>query len=145
MFFFVVPPGCVFIMGCPDVVCQVWTEGDLDMDVFLSFPSTLETSDVADRDSYRIHPRFTVKCAHGTLFVFSYFDDLHFCHEARCSPTVVTGESSHRFAFVFRWLALPRYFYADPRFKHGMYLTEELRQREKKKKAENARKKRQRG
>jgi len=126
----------------PDAACQVWTEGDLDMDIYLSFPSSLERSAVQNRKSYRIHPRFTIKCTHGTLFVFSHVDDLHFCHEARCSNTVVAGESSHRFAFVFRWLELRRLFHADPCCKHGQYLTEALRQCETDKKAQKAKRRR---
>lgn len=103
----------------------------MDMDVFLSFPKSLDRTDVGHRKSYRIHPRFTVKCTHGTLFVFSYIDDLHFCHEAKCSPDLLTGESSHRFAFVFRWLSLRRLFHVEAAHAHGQYLTPEMRVQEK--------------
>jgi len=114
------------------------------MDVFLSFPSSLDISAVSDRESYKIHPRFTIKCTHGTLFVLSYYDDLHFCHEARCSDTVVAGESSHRIAFVFRWLSMSRLFHSEPSYAHGQYMTEQLREAEKESKVKKARSSRRR-
>lgn len=119
----------------------MWTEGDFDMNVFLSFPASLQKTDVQNRKSYLIHPRFTVKCTHGTLFVFSHLDDLHFCHEARCSDSERNSTSSHRFAFVFRWLSLRRLFHVDPKYKHGQYLVETQRQFEKEKKAKQRRRK----
>lgn len=50
------------------------------MDFKLSFPPQIDPS--ANRKEYKVHPLFTVRLSHGTLFIFSPDDDVYFCHEA---------------------------------------------------------------
>ena len=103
----------------------VWTEGNLDMNLCLSFPRSLLEEDVRDKDRYIKHPNFTVRCTHGTLFVFNHLDDLHFCHEAE--PCDSSGselwEGGCRFAYVFRCLSTVQLFHASS--SHNMRLSDE--------------------
>ena len=93
----------------------VWTTGTATMALQLSFPEKLSDRGVRERKSYTIHPRFSVPCMDGTLFIFTTFDDLHFCHEAKFLDL---GDAlGYRFAFVFRWVQLKGVFYANP--EHG--------------------------
>ena len=45
-------------------------------------PAPLAMEWIGGREDYLCHPLLTVKLTHGTLFVFTPIDDLHFCHEA---------------------------------------------------------------
>ena len=85
----------------------VFTYGDAGMDFKLSFPPQIDPS--ANRKEYKVHPLFTVRLSHGTLFIFSPEDDVYFCHEA-AFPMDADG---YRHAFVFRWLSSARQFYLN--------------------------------
>ena len=144
--------------GCSQVPLSdvlVYSEGDMSMDVCLTFPLSLTEEDIMNRDSYVCHPKFRIPCGPGTLFVFSFIDDLHFCHEACISGDGAGGgslvlddavaNSGCRVAFAFRWLQLVSQFVASSdRGKHAMKLNseqrcheEELVKKKKKKKKNN--------
>jgi len=106
----------------------IWSEGDVTMEVLLSYPRSTSEGDVSSRDSYLVHPRLKFPCAGGTLFVFSHLDDLHYCHEARVVQMPGQGPAASagcRFAFVFRWLSLEKLFYAAPEKRHAVKLSQE--------------------
>ena len=93
----------------------IWTEGDADMSFCLSFPPASNLK--APVCDYVVHPIFCVRLGAGTLLVFSPIDDLFFCHEAWFDDSsgmwAHLGLSTHRLAFVFRWLSQPRKFYVE--------------------------------
>jgi len=97
----------------PNSDVMVWTTGTATMVLYLSFPPKLSDGVVRDRRSYVIHPRFSVPCMDGTLFVFTAMDDLHFCHEAKFES--LDDTLGYRFAFVFRWIHTKDVFYAAPK------------------------------
>ena len=89
----------------------VWTDGNTPMTLKLSFPDP--KNPLGGKATYIVNAKFSVKCSEGTLFIFTPFDDFFFCHESAFDDVdldVETNAAGHRFAYVFRWLCVPRDF-----------------------------------
>ena len=98
----------------------VYSEGNLTMDVWLSFPVTLTEAHILERKTYVCPPKYRVPCGPGTLLVFTFWDDLHFCHEARLMEGAAEGPPAVRLAFAYRWLQVARIFHARPDMLHAI-------------------------
>ena len=107
---------------CKDLLSNVliYSQGNAEMQMGLSFP--VDKSRARDRDVYYQPHGLRIPLSPGTLLVYSCFDDLFFCHEARFqTPDGVGGARGeaalYRVAFVFRWLreSEERLYYVDPR------------------------------
>ena len=116
----------------------IWTDGNADMFLKLSFPDPANPS--GNRDTYNIHPIFCIPMSSGTLLIFKAIDDLLFCHEAGFDDFSLKfyGALGYRFAYVFRWLQSARMFSVEPPYK--MVLPEELKAKQATHRAEQARK-----
>ena len=83
----------------------IFSMGNTEMQMGLSFQ--LDKGDAAARERYIQPPGLRIPLIPGTVLVYSPFDDLFYCHEARFQqppPPESTSYSSYRVAFVFRWL-----------------------------------------
>ena len=108
----------VLLCTCPSSNCP--------MDLQLSYPPP--RCPRGERKTYKVHPRFKVELAGGTLFILSPRDDLLFCHEVTFSDLQVefAGNQGIRIAYVFRWLQMSGDFYTHLSKRHAMKPTEML-------------------
>ena len=114
----------------------IYTMGDAPMDFKLSFPPPGKRR--AGRAQYEVHPLFTIRLSHGSLFIFSPLDDIFFCHEA-CFPDGAVG---YRYALVFRWHSLQAQFFVHNncmKLSEAQRAQQEQREREKQAKKKRAR------
>lgn len=122
----------------------VFTLGDTAMQMLLRFPHKDDLME--DKSKYVTHPTFKITLAVGTIWVWDFFDDMFFTHEA-CfefadEASVHVGESGLRQAYVFRHVDLPSSFYCSPTRKHALVVSEDTvreRERMKRKRAAKAR------
>ena len=114
----------------------IYTMGNAPMDFKLSFPPRSKRR--AERAEYEVHPLFTIRLSHGSLFIFSPLDDIFFCHEA-CFPDDAVG---YRYALVFRWHSLQAQFFVHNncmKLSAAQRAQQEQREREKRAKKKRAR------
>jgi len=118
----------------------IFSMGNTEMQMGLSFP--LDKGDAAARERYIQPPGLRIPLIPGTVLVYSPFDDLFYCHEARFQqppPPESTSYSSYRVAFVFRWLneCMERLYYVDPAH-GGRHVPDEAEAARRKKHKRNA-------